>query len=260
MKLEWKNAALRQVPPWLRRVVGGAVTKGIATPVDTEQDRSTEAITLRFPGGSDANAAIIHPEALALLGRERRILRGPGETDETFAERLRGFWDAHRTRGGPYALLQQMHEFFKASNNAPIQYINQKGASVTIDAAGNFTRSTVAGWTGDGEDPPSWARFYLVFYLTADVLTVPLVTESGDPVVTEDGEPILIESSIFSLSASDLELLCSVPREWNAAHVDRIYIALIPPGGIAWGLPPGIAWGDPGLTWGGGLSPALITC
>jgi len=258
--LDWKNAALRQVPPWLTRAIGRAVTKGMASPVDEMQANTAEAITLRFPGGSDENNVVIHPEALSLLGRERRILRGPGEADETFAERLRGFWDAHRTRGGAYALLQQMHDFFLSTNNAPIQYINQVGASVTIDAAGAFTRSTIDTWTGDGQNPTQWARFFLVFYLDGETISVPLVTEDGEPVVTEDGEAITVEVSIFDLDAEDIETLCAVPREWSAAHIDRIYIVLMPAGGYAWGLPPGTRWGDPGLTWGGGLSPAVITC
>lgn len=240
---------LRVSPPWLRRVVGGAIMRGLGIPVDTEVDRNVEGVELRFPGGS--NGVAIHPDALGLLGRERRILRGPGELDATFALRLRGWWDAHLTRGGPYALLQQMFEFFLATNNVPIQYIANSGTSVTVAADGTFTRSIVAGWSGDGEYPLKWARFFLVFFLDGDTFAVPLVTEGGEPVLTESGEAILTTVAISALTASDIDVICSVPHEWNAAHVDRIYITLIPNGGKAWGLPPGIAWGDGGLVWGG---------
>jgi len=260
VKFDWKNAALRELPPWLRRTVGSAAVKGMATPVDAEQDRSSESIALRFPGGSESNAATIHPNALSLIGRERRILRGPGESDEAYAERLRGWWDAHRTRGGAYALLTQLHKYFLALNNCPIQYINQDGASVTVAADGSFTRSTIPTWTGDGADPPFWARFYLVFYLDGSVLNFALITEDGDPILTEDGEQIVVSVSIFDLTSDDHKMLCAIAHEWNAAHVDRIYIVLMPAGGYAWGLPPGIMWGDAGKTWGGGLSPAVITC
>ena len=258
---DWKNAALRQVPPWLRRAVGGAVTKGMATPVDNEQVRTAEAVSLRFPGGGPSNNAVIHPEALSLIGRERRILRGPGEEDATFAERLRGFWDAHRTRGGAYALLQQMHDFLLSTNNVPIQYVDQKGTSVTIDAAGVFTRSVVPSWSGDGEDPPNWARFFLVIFLAGETVSVPLVNENGETMTTEDGETILVETSIYTLTADDIDTICSVPREWNAAHVDRIYISLLPGGGAAWGLPVGIEWGEVARTWGdSGGGSVLLTC
>jgi len=255
---EWCSAMLRVSPPWLRRVVGGAIMKGIGTPVDTEQNRSAEGVELRFPGGG-ANGVSIHPDALGLIGRERRILRGPGELDSVFADRLRAWWDSHLTRGGPYALLGQMHAFFLATNNVPIQYISNLGAEVTVAADGTFTRGTVAGWLGDGAVPPSWARFFLVLYLDGDTLSFVLTDAAGDPIFTAGGEPILVTTSIYALTAADLDLICSVPREWNAAHVDRIYIVLIPSGGIAWGLPPGTLWGDPGLTWGGGLA-VNFTC
>lgn len=256
-RLEFAAAMIRVSPPWLRRLVGGAIMKGIGAPVDVEVDRNVEGVELRFPGGS--NGVAIHPDALGLIGRERRILRGPGELDETFALRLRGWWDSHRTRGGAYALLRQMYEFFLATNNVPIQYIANGGSSVTVAADGTFTRSVVAGWLGDGEYPLKWARFFLVFYLDGDTLAFPLITEDGELVLTEDGEPILVTVSIYALTASDMDVLCAVPREWSAAHIDRIYITLIPSGGKAWGLPPGIAWGDGGLVWGGG-DAVTFTC
>ena len=74
-RLRFVGAILRILPPWLRRTVGGAIMKGLATPIDDEVNRDVEGVELRFPGG--ANGLSIHSEALSLLGRERRILRGP---------------------------------------------------------------------------------------------------------------------------------------------------------------------------------------
>jgi len=252
-RLLFSAAMSDAAPPWLRRLVGGPVVRGIGDAMDTETDRLVEGVKKRFPDtGSDE-------DAIGLLGRERRILRGPGELGSTFAGRLREWWSSHRTRGGPYALLEQIHAFFLETNNVPIQYISNLGAEVTVAADGTFTRGTVAGWLGDGAVPPSWARFFLVLYLDGDTLSFVLTDAAGDPIFTAGGEPILVTVSIYALTAADLDLICSVPREWNAAHVDRIYIVLIPSGGIAWGLPPGTLWGDPGLTWGGGLA-VNITC
>jgi len=245
-------------PPWLRRVVGGAIMESLGVPVETEVDRTTEGVELRFPTGNDG--ATIHSDALGYLGRERRILRGPGESATTFANRLRAWWDSHLTRGGPYALLGQLHAFFLESNNVPIQYIANSGTEVTIAADGTTTRGSVAGWLGDGEIPPKWARFWIVFYFDGGTLEVGLTAEDGEPILTEDGLPVLVGIDLFSLGPAEIDLLCSVPREWSAAHIDRIYLVLIPLDGYAWGLPPGIAWGDVGKTWGGGLTPAVITC
>ena len=253
VRLLFAVGMLRVSPPWLRRLIGGAIMRSLGVPVDTQVDRTVDGMELRFP---DA----LQPDALGLLGRERRILRGPGEDAATFAGRLRAWWDAHRARGGPYELLRQMHAFFLATNNVPIQYIANSGTSVTIDAAGVLTRSVIAGWTGDGEYPTKWARFFVVLSLSGTTVSIPLVTESGEPIVTESGEAIVIETSIYALTSDDTDLLCSVPREWSAAHIDQIYLVLIPTGGLAWGLPAGTLWGDPGLTWGGSSDSVLITC
>lgn len=258
VRLEFCAAMLRVSPPWLQRFVGGAIMKGLGTPIDTEVDRNAEGVETRFPLGRDG--ATIHPEALSLLGRERRILRGPGELDTTFAQRLRTFWDAHRTRGSAYALLGQLFEFFRATNNVPIQYIANSGTSVTVDAAGTFTRSVVGGWSGDGEYPTKWARFFLVFYLLDNNFSEPLEDENGNAITDGNGAPVLVQTSIYSLSTAQQEIICSVPREWSAAHIDRIYIVLIPGGGYAWGLPPGIAWGDVGKTWGGSSDAVTFQC
>ena len=108
--------------------------------------------------------------------------------------------------------------------------------------------------------PPKWARFFLIFYLDGDVFSFVLVTEDGEPVLTEGGEPVIVDVAITALTAADFDLICAVPREWSAAHIDRIYIVLIPSGGYAWGLPPGILWGDVGKTWGGASDAVTFTC
>lgn len=240
------------VPPWLNRTVGSAIMKAMGTSIETVLTDTSAGVRLRFP---DEN----NPEALGFIGRQRRILRGPGESDSTFAGRVLRWWDAHRGRGGPYELLRQLHEFFLESNNVPIQVVANSGLLHSVDTAGSITRGSISGWTGDGEYPSKWARIFVVFNLAADFIDVPLLTESGEPMTTEDGEPFVVSVSIYSLTDADREILCAVPREWDAAHIDKIYIVLIPGGGIAWGLPPGTEWGDPGLTWGGG-DAVTFTC
>jgi len=83
--------------------------------------------------------------------------------------------------------------------------------------------------------------------------------ESGDPLLTEAGEPILATVSIYALTSEEIDILCAVPREWSAAHIDRIYLVLVPLDGYAWGIPESLEWGEVGKTWGGGLTVS-ITC
>ena len=236
------------MPPWLRRRIGRAVVEGIAESIDGETDRNVEGLRLRFPGGgADASA-------LGYTGRERRILRGPGELDETFARRLRVWWDSHRTRGGAAALLQQMHAYMLAANNIPITYVANTGtSSAQSDLAGAIVYSgfTPPGWIGDGQVPPQWARFFLFLEFAGSTYSTPIVDGFGAPILTEDGEAILADVDLYALTSSEIAELCAVPREWSAAHIDRIYLRLLPLNGIAWGFPETLQWGDVGRTWGG---------
>jgi len=254
-RLSFVFGMIEIMPPWLRRRVGGAVVEGLGVPIETEVDRSVESLRLRFPNGDVE-------EALGYLGRERRILRGPGELGDTFALRLRGWWDAHRTRGSAPALLRQLYEYFLATNNVPITYVSNLGTSnAQIDPAGVIAYGgfAPATWSGDGEVPPQWARFFLFFEFAGTTYSTPLVDEFSSPILTEDGEAILVDVDLYSLTSSEIDELCAVPREWSAAHIDRIYLRLVPLNGIAWGFPSTLQWGDVGRTWGGDLV-VEITC
>lgn len=244
MALTFEKAITRISPPWLRRTVGGALLEAIGESIDTQVSRTVEGLQKRFPKADSVSA-------LGLIGRERRILRGPGEDASTFASRVIIWWDSHRTRGGAYALLAQLHAYFLASNNVPITLIYNGGKKFEMDTAGAITRGVQVGWTGDGQYPLKWARYFLIFQLTGSTFAVPFITEDGEILTDEEGETLLAEIDITALTASDIDEICAVPREWNAAHVDKIYITLMSPGAFVWGFPPS-NWGDVGLVWGGG--------
>ena len=259
VRLLFEFAAKRVSPPWLRRLIGGAVMESFGVQIDTEVDRNTEGVNLRFPNGNQA-------DALGLIGQERRIIRGIGEGDFTFAARLREWWDAHRIRGNAYALLGQMHAYFLDTLNVPIQVVANSGTRVSIDTAGVITRDSIT-WNGDGNYPTKWARVWIFLELSAPTYELPLLTESGEPVLTEDGETILASVSIFALSQSDIDSICAVPREWSAAHIDETHVILLFPGAELWGYQadgtPVGTWADtdpsPGQVWQS-TDPVDILC
>ncbi len=103
----FEAAMLDACPPWLRRTRGAALMGAFGAVLDTLSQRAAEGVRLRFPG--------FDVDALPMHGRERRIQRGPLETDERYAARLWGWRQAHRGRGGPYALLEQLRAYFADS-------------------------------------------------------------------------------------------------------------------------------------------------
>lgn len=232
-RLSFRFAMRRFVPPWLRRTVGGAIMDSLGVPVETLVDRCIESVKIRFPSER-------FPDALAYIGRDRRIPRGPNEIDYTYSARLRLWWDAHLTRGGPYALLEQMYAFFQATDNPTIAVVGNSGIRHVVDPSGNITRDEIgsAGWTGDGEHPSKWARIFVIFQLSSSLFQ---------------------GVSIYTLTDTQKAIACAVPVAWNAAHIERIYIRLLPSDGILWGYPETLEWGDAGRTWGGDLGVAF-TC
>lgn len=189
------------VPPWLQERVGGAVLSSIGATADSLLDRARDGVRLRFPGPGGDESAIPY------IGRDRRIIRAPGEDVATYAGRLIGWWEAHRRRGGVYALLDQLAAYYAAAPRR-VDIVYHSGTRYVLEADGTITRDTIT-WNPDGTD--QWAQVYMFFY--------------------EDTDP-------GSLTAAEEAALLAIPREWNAAHVLPIKVVILWPGVATWDYPP----------------------
>ncbi len=201
----FQTAILRVMPPWLRRTNGAKLLWVIGVAVDSLADQTAAGVRTRFPG--------FVSDALPLIGRDRRIVRGPGESDANYAGRLLRWWDDHARRGGPYALLEQLFRFFGA-NIVQSDLVYHSGTRYVLDTLGTITRDVIA-WGADGT--ALWAQAWLFYRL--------------------DAHPgVLTEEEIAAYKA--------IPDAWNAGHVLRIENVLVWPGVELWGYPSG-TWGDP---------------
>jgi hypothetical protein len=200
---------IRQISPiWLRGKVGGSILYAAASILDDLMDGLTAGIKMRFPG-------LYSEESLGPIGRERRIRRGRYETGEQYADRLIRWLDDHRLRGGPYAMLEQLHAHYRP-NSFPIELRYASGRRFLMDVDGNITRGDIV-WTPPG-DPARWARWWL-FYTWPD----PIDDEGvWGPGTTQWGDGGVWGSSLSPAEVRDLRL---VPREWNAQHcIGRIVV------------------------------------
>ena len=255
MSTFFQSRILNGVPPWLRRLVGARLLKGIATPIDDVAARTANGASMRFPNAD-------RPDALQLIGAERRIRRGPEESATTYARRLLGWWDAHRTRGGPYALLGQLYAYFFDFLNVQIEVVyNTSGRRYSMDVDGAVVRDAIS-WDGDGSG--NWARFWVFIHAPATIPigTSPIETDGGDVLVTDDGDTITADVSIApdELTAEQQEIFLAIPREWSAAHIDKIYVVLLWGAGELWDYPQPVGtWDDdPGALWDEEL-PVVLT-
>lgn len=205
----FRDSVKRVSPPWLQRDIAEKLLYSIGLQADAFGDAVVAAVKLRFPN-------YYSNESLPLLGRERRISRGPTEADATYAPRLNRWLTDHQRRGGPYALLAQLYAYF-APANFPIQLVYASGRRFSMDSAGVVTRDDIV-WAPDA-DTARWARWWL-FYFT-------------------DAYP--------SPTADEIAELRRVPKEWNAAHCLGT-IVIFPSDAELWDFPPGHTWDESG-TW-----------
>lgn len=191
-------------PPWLRRGYNEKLGYAIGVQVDDFGDALIAAVNIRFPN-------VYSNETLPILGRERRIRRGRTETDDTYATRLNRWLTDHRRRGGPYALLAQIHAYY-APNNFPIELVYRNGKRFSMDVAGNVTRDTTT-WTYNSDPPERWAQWILIYHWPTDVISTG--TWDGEPATLWDDPTTVWDSE---MSPEDIEDIRLVPRDWNAAH------------------------------------------
>lgn len=229
----WRDALNLAVPRWLRRETGAKVLFAVGVQFDALTDGLVAGVKSRWPGAYGY-------ESLTLVGRERRMRRGIAETDAGYAERLRGYLDAHRRRGGPYELLEQVHAYY-AANPFAADLIYYSGRMFQMNAAGEISLYADAGalypWNPDS-DSARWCRQWLMY-----AWPTPISSDGtwGSGGTWGDGR--VWGSDVTAAEARDIRALV---REWAAAHVHTT-IVLMRPGTELWGYPAG-TWGDGG-TW-----------
>ena len=200
------------MPPWLMRTEGLRLIGGLADVIDDHRDRIVAGVKLRFPG-------LYTLEGVDRIGRERRLRRGPAEDAEVFAGRLRRWWEDHRTRGGAYALLEQMLAYLDGTLDPPYDVVSYLGVRHVAAVGGAITRDTIT-WGTD--ETGLWARVW-VFLRTLSAI-VPSET---------------------------LEVYAAIVRDWLPAHVVGTLVVLHPDTRL-WDYPQPVPdWADE-WDWSGG--------
>lgn len=231
MLLTFRDTLRAKCPRWLQGGNAEKVLYAIGIQLDGLTEAVTAGVKLRFPG-------LYTDESLPQIGRDRRIRRGRAESAEIYATRLRRWLDDHPRRGGPYALLEQIHAYFATSPFA-VSLVYFSGRTFDMDADGVITRGDIT-WAPDAE-PERWARWWLFYEWPETIASDGLWVDAG---VWDDGG--VWDSD---LTVEEVAELRDLPREWNAAHANGKLVLLS--GGVElWDYPEG-TWDEPGGIWGG---------
>jgi hypothetical protein len=212
-RLRFSDQLVQVSPPWLRRAVSAPVLRGLLDPIDDMVETSVEAVRARFPG--------VVATALPSIGRDRKIVRGLDEPDATYQARLLRWWQDHKRRGGPYAMLRQLEAYY-ASDPRQIDLVYHSGTRYTLDPTvldadglGTITRDSITWRTGS--DPTRWSLAWVFIHYP-----------SGPTVLYPEAQSVL-----------------AIVHDWTPAHVDMACPhGVYPDGGGVWDYPEGIQWGD----------------
>lgn len=144
-------------PRWLTEGEGGMVGYALDLMKDAFVQRLFLGLLARFPETAPT-------DALAAIGRDRRVVRGINETEASYRARVLLWLDDRRVAGNPFALMKKISE-----------YIGPGPSYRTVDARGNWysraadgTESVLlnqANWQWDDDTSGlRWSRFWVIIY------------------------------------------------------------------------------------------------
>lgn len=159
--------ALAGGPRWLTTGEGRLVNYALDLLKDGFVKRLYLGLLARFPQDPNdtTGATTATPDALAAIGRDRRVVRGIAETDASYARRLITWLDDRQRAGNPFMLMQQLAGYVGTANGVSFRTVDTRGNWYARDAAGVETSSIKqANWNWDGLSSPLWSRFWVIIY------------------------------------------------------------------------------------------------
>src|SRR5665213_884365 len=154
-------------PSWLT-TEGDSLLVGYS--LDLVKDAFIERVRLgllaRFPQ-QDKSGTPAPDDAVAAMGRDRRVVRGLNETTQSYVGRLLTWLDDWKTAGNAFTLMKRLSE-----------YLGPGSSFRTVDNSGNWysraadgTQSLLinqANWDWDS-NAAKWSRFWVVIYPPASL-------------------------------------------------------------------------------------------
>jgi hypothetical protein len=236
----FRLARYKTAPAWLTTGEGELVGYALDVVKDAFVERLRLGLMARLPYNDPNGATTAPADALAAMGRDRKVVRGINESDASYAGRLLAWLDDRKTAGNPFALMQKLAE-----------YTGPGPMFRTVDNRGNWYTRAVDGersflldqgnWDWDG-DTDRWSRFWVIIYPNG------LWTEGlawGD-VGAVWGEEEQTWGS--TATAEQVQTIRSLVADWKPAgtRCKNIIIAFdnadFDPEGFAGSLPDGL-WG-----------------
>ena len=229
------------VPTAFQDAVGQAFVGALASGIDSAADRLAQSVKAKLSGLSPA-------DALAAVGAERIIERGPSESDAVYSARLQGAWDTWPWAGTPYGLLNSFKGLGYPNTGVVLAQV-RGGRVCSLDAGGNFVVATAGNslWSTDALKAPVASPYDQSFWSKFDVLFVsPFVSSWGGG------------STLPSSSSDEVNRIRRIIAAWKPAHATCNRIAVLTTAKW-WGYPTTQVWGAATGNWSGSAAATYWT-
>ncbi len=209
-------------PRWLTSGEGGLVGYALDIVKDAFVERARLGLMARFPQNDPTGQTTAPPDALAALGRDRRVVKGISETDVQYAARLVQWLNDRRTAGNPFTLMQKLAEY--TGPLCSFRTVDVRGNWYSRAADGTETSLLKEGnwdWDGDGTGT-RWSRFWVIVYPNG--LWTPSLADWGDAAGPDWGEPVGSLGS--TATAEQVSTMRFLVNDWKPAGTRCINIIL----------------------------------
>lgn len=156
-------------PKWLSnrrdQNIGYKLLYAVTVSLDVLMQGVSEGVQAPWPGRGT-------PTALPLIGRNRGIVRGEGESEASYSARLIPWLDDWANAGSSAIIAKQIHNYL--GNKPRVRIVDRSGNWVTVNADGTVTYATAA-WDWDSISNPEranfWSDLWIIIYPTEWAIT-----------------------------------------------------------------------------------------
>ncbi len=211
--MPFRDSILAESPPFLTEEGGTAeaLQYGEGTAIDAMADWAIDAVMASMPGVGTY-------DALAYIGRDMQIDRGPNETNAHYAARLTRAYDAHALKGSGPELLRQLLGWFSPSTATPLRIVSNDAVWHSINLTTEVVTKTDVGtnWDWDAYTATRWRRGWVIIDSSTGPWTVDLW---GDPGVWGDGGTWGSTATL-----GEVQAIRRIVANWKPAHITCVNI------------------------------------
>jgi hypothetical protein len=165
MASRFRQIRTRIAPRWLTEGEGGDIGYALDIVKDAFIERLRLGLLARFPENGP-NGETAPEDALQLMGRDRRVVRGLGESAVSYAARQKLWLDDRQRQGNPFMLMQKIAEYVGLESGLAYRTVDARGNWYSRDENGvetSLLKQENWDWSGEpiGE---RWSRFWVIIY------------------------------------------------------------------------------------------------